>query len=169
MANIHLSPQKRKELEFLNSEKKKHPELFEFGEPFVESDEVLKSIGIEDVFKSARPKAYLKLWPQDFVVEEVAKDKTLRTVDRGSKRKEGVELSEEDATVYATLVKAGRSTFEIVDDMSKELNVERKRIGYAGIKDKQALTSQLISFRETDYKAVEALDIPGVFLKDIYT
>ena len=52
-------------------------------ETFVDSPEFLETLGISFDDEKNFPKGYLKLWPQDFVVEEISKDGSIETVDLG--------------------------------------------------------------------------------------
>jgi len=45
---------------------------------------------------------------------------------------------------------------------------DKKKINFAGIKDKDAITSQLISMRGVDINDVKNIESPSLFLKDIY-
>ena len=109
----------------------------------IDDDASLRSIGIEGVYGD-RPVGYLKLYPQDFVVEEISKEGTVRTIDLGD---DSALMDGEGSTYYADLVKMGISTLEAKEQLAHALHIDEKNIGYAGIKDKLALTSQVISIR----------------------
>ncbi len=47
--------------------------------------------------------------------------------------------------VMAEVEKIGMSTFDVCDALSRHLNVDRRGIGYAGMKDAQAVTRQLVT------------------------
>src|SRR3989344_768074 len=158
---------KEGEIKFLSKEFKENPELFE-RKTHIHSAQFLEKIGItlplqiqQNLFLG-----YLKLWPHDFIVEEVLKDNSLETVNSGNF------LKKEDAilqsTIYATLVKCGLSTIEVIEEMVSILNVDKKQIQFAGIKDKDALTAQLISFRGIEIEKIEHIISPYFFFKDTY-
>ncbi len=58
--------------------------------------------------------------------------------------------------------KAGLSTFQAVRRIASELGVRPNRIGYAGLKDARAITSQVLSVHGVPPGAIESLTIPGV-------
>jgi len=73
--------------------------------------------------------AALKTKPQDFVVEEVL----------------GFELSGEGEHLWLWIEKVGQNTDWLVKQLAKGLNLPTAAIGYAGKKDRQAVTRQWIS------------------------
>ena len=159
---------KEKELEFLAKEYKKNPELFK-QESFIDSLEFLEKFGIFIKDKKNFPNGYLKLWPQDFVVEEITKDRELQTVEIDDFLDKKRDFSEEKSTIYATLVKCGLSTIEAIQELTNFLKGEKTRIQFAGIKDKDAITSQLISIRELDINKFQKFNSPYLFLKNAYS
>jgi len=155
---------KKRERAFLDEERKKHPELFELG-TFIEDPKVLKDVGIQIPGQESFPLGYLKLWPQDFIVEEV--DREGRVVSAKKESDGFAAPMEGTGTVYATLVKQNYSTIEAVKELSILIGCEEDKIQYAGIKDKDALTAQRISFRGIPIDKVRAVSSPHFFLKDI--
>ena len=154
---------REKERVFFEAERKKTPELFQRA-PMIDDDASLQSVGIEAVYGS-RPVGYLKLFPQDFIVEEVSKEGTVCTIDLGNG--EAPETGE-GTTYYADLVKIGVSTLEAKEQLANELGIDEKNIGYAGIKDRLALTSQAISIRGlSDGKKISNIHADNFFLKNI--
>ena len=161
--------QKREqELAFLASERKKNPGLFKTA-TYYDDAVFLEQIGI------ALPKelqenlcaGYLKFLPQDFIVEEVLQDNSIQTIEKGDLMKAGA--PDNGPTIYATLVKCGLSTIEAIEEISALWFIDKKNIQYAGIKDQDAITSQLISFTGTDLQKVQSISSPHFFLKDIHT
>jgi len=151
------------EKQFFESEKKKHPELF-IRQPLVDDIPHLQWIGIESLSEGL-PIGYIKLYPQDFIVEEISGDGALRSVETGELFKD---LTKEGQTHYADLVKISLSTFDACDAIAQALGIERKSVSYSGIKDRQALTSQKISLRNVpDIRKAELLANDYFFLKNI--
>lgn len=74
--------------------------------------------------------ACLKAQPEDFCVEEIL----------------GFEPEGEGEHVYIWVEKKGLNTSQVIADLSKQLDIARKNIGYSGLKDKQAFTGQWLSF-----------------------
>ena len=158
---------KEQEFKFLAKEFKKNPELFA-REIHIHNPKFLEKIGISLPLKIQENlfPGYLKLWPQDFIVEEILKDGTIQTIQYDNFSKNG-EFSLQ-ATLYATLVKCGLSTIEAVEEISSFLKIDKKKIQFAGIKDKDAITSQLVSFRNVNIESIEKISSPYFFLKDTY-
>jgi len=125
---------------------KLHPHLFRIGN-FIDSPDFLEKYGIFIKDKKKFPLGYLKLWPQDFIVEEIAANGELQTVSPEKFLHTKRDFLPEDPIIYTTLVKCGLSTIEAAEDLARALNLEPKSIKFAGIKDKHAITSQLISMK----------------------
>lgn len=159
---------KEKEIEFLAKEYQKNPQLFE-KETLIDNAQFLEKIGIFIPSQENLPLGYLRLWPQDFIVEEVLKNGEVQTVEIGNFFDSRKGLSEENKTIYATLVKCGLSTIETIEEMAFFLNIENKKIQFAGIKDKGAITSQLISFRSVNIEDIKKISSPYFFLKNVYS
>lgn len=153
---------KEKELRFLADIYAKSPELFS-QKTFIEDAETLGEFGIVIPGKETCPLGLLKLWPEDFIVEEdIAGSVSEVSGNTPISHQEG-------ATVYATLVKCNLSTIEAVEELSKKLGLRTEDISYAGIKDKDAITAQKISFRNTTLEKVAGISSPSFFLKDVHT
>lgn len=155
--------ERQKEVAFLAEAQKTHPELFPI-ETWVDDDTFLHQFGIHIPGKALLPNGYLKYRPEDFIVEEIDFQGTAHDVSI----KQVAPAGEQGQTTFATLVKCGISTIEAQADMAKALGIEKERIQYSGIKDKDALTSQKISFRNVPKSEVEKLSSPYFFLKGIY-
>ncbi len=156
---------KNKELEILAEEAKLHPELFE-QHSYVEDAAMLKRFGIAIPGKEYFPQGYLKLWPEDFIVEEINLEGTVTTVVQENTLEEAT-LQESAPTIFATLVKCGLSTIEVIEDIAQQIGCDPKTIGYAGIKDRDALTAQRLSFRKISLQKLKQVHSPYFFLKDI--
>ncbi len=86
--------------------------------------------------------------PADFFVEETL----------------GFELSGEGEHVYLMLEKIGQNTTAIADRLAKFAGVRSGSIGYAGLKDRDAVTRQWFSVQlpqvgEADWQGLDALDL----------
>ena len=68
----------------------------------------------------------------------------------------------EGPNVYVWIEKLGRTTLDVVLDIARDLHISRKRMGFAGMKDKKALTRQWICIANMDSEEqlnqVKALD-----------
>lgn len=158
----------QKEKEFLEREKTKNPELF-LRAPLIDDGETLKSAGIDPAIFGSRPLGHIKLFPEDFIVEETASDGSLHTIDETNNGYVKSEPAEETRTVWADLVKMGLDTIEAVNELAQRLGIDKKFIGVAGIKDKHALTAQAISFRGITPEKLSAVSAANFFIKNIYT
>ncbi len=154
------------ELAFLQKEFRKNPSMFKPG-TFLEDADTLEPFGIHIPDKASFPKGYLKLWPQDFIVEEILSDGSLATpYPEHISSPSGDQTGE---TIFATLVKCGLSTIEALEEIAAASSSGEPHIGFAGIKDKDAITAQRISIRQKRLVEIIALRSPYFFLKDIAT
>jgi len=64
--------------------------------------------------------------------------------------------------VYCEIEKLGLTTFQAIDQIAGALNVAGRDIGYAGMKDAQAITRQVLSIAGTTEEAVMRLTIPNL-------
>jgi len=90
----------------------------------------------------------IKHLPEDFIVKEVIKLKLM---------KQGPYL------IYK-LAKKNKNTESAVQVIAQKLHIRRKRIGYAGLKDKKAVTSQYISIKGVKKENVEKLVLKDLVL-----
>lgn len=141
------------------------PGLFQ-KKAFIEGPEELSRFGIFIPGKESFPGGYLKLFPEDFIVEEIDGEGVVRTIDHENAISEDTDIPGEGDTIYATLVKCSATTFDAIRDLAKQLNVPEKNIGYAGMKDKHAITAQRISIKGTDPELIKKVRSPRYFLKD---
>ncbi len=155
---------KTKEENKIIEEKQKYPELFP-SMTWDEDNSYLEKIGIYIPNKDSFPKGFIKSMPSDFIVEEI-----LAGGAQTSIKQQSLDVSNKGGpTVFADLVKCGVSTLEAVDILSNLLGISADDIGYAGIKDEDAITSQRISIRRASKQKVESISSPNFFLKNIYT
>jgi tRNA pseudouridine13 synthase len=88
----------------------------------------------------------LKVEPEDFYVEEIP---LYLPVGQGQH-------------VYVEIEKRGLSTYAAIKILARALGVSPNAIGYAGLKDAQAVTRQTLSIDNIQPEAVEALNIPHI-------
>ncbi len=160
---------KRKEQLKLYETFKTNPELFAESSR-IEDAAFLRDFGIVIPGKESCPQGYLKLYPSDFIVEEVGPDGTVSTID-APVTPEAVPVqvpgAEKQRIIFATLVKCNISTFDAIEDMAKRIGCSPQDIHYAGLKDKNAITSQAISFHGVDSSKLATISSPHYFLKDM--
>ena len=85
----------------------------------------------------------IKEIPEDFVVKEIT----------------NVKAGEKGDYSYFWLKKRDYTTIRAVEKIAERLRIPVKNIGFAGSKDKRALTEQLISIRNCGVKSLELKDI----------
>jgi tRNA pseudouridine13 synthase len=69
--------------------------------------------------------------------------------------------------VYLRLRKRGISTFEAIRRLATGLGVPERAIGYAGLKDARAITTQWLSVRGVDQERVAALALPRIEILEV--
>lgn len=116
-------------------------------------------MSVELAFLSKAPgiSGTIKNEPDDFIVEEIASDGTVLELDKTIEKKD-----EEGRFVHFVLQKKDWSTSYAVKEIARRLHAGPKRFSYAGMKDKQAVTAQLVSAQ--GFKKEEIL---GIRIKDI--
>jgi tRNA pseudouridine13 synthase len=93
------------------------------------------------LYKGKRIRGIIKYQPEDFVVEEMPKRHEILEINR----KYEFNPDTEGKFLHCVLIKKGVDTFEAVELIRKKLKLKENAITFAGLKDKYALTSQLIS------------------------
>lgn len=76
-------------------------------------------------------------------------------------------LSGEGNHVFFKIRKRGISTFDVVRKIARQMRLPEDAFGYAGMKDKQAVTTQWLSLEYGDIPLIEKLDIEGVEVLEI--
>lgn len=73
----------------------------------------------------------------------------------------------EGPNIWIWIEKLGRTTLDVLLDISRDLHIDRKRMGFAGMKDKKAITRQwiCISNMESDEKFDEVKALEGNIYK----
>ena len=165
---MNLLEAKRIESQNLKEVTKEFSRLFR-TETFTDDQKFLEQYGIFIPGKKNFPKGYIKLWPQDFIVEEIALDGELQTIYQDKFLSKIWDFSFDEPVIGAVLVKCGLSTIEAVEELAKDLRIEKGRIKYAGIKDKHAITSQLISIKGADVEKLHELSAPYLFVKNVFS
>ena len=89
---------------------------------------------------------HFKQSPRDFVVEELPL----------------YEFSGEGEHLILFIRKKNLSTNEMVGQIARYLGIKNKEIGYAGLKDKHAMTKQYISIHKKYEEALENFDFEGI-------
>jgi len=93
----------------------------------------------------------IKQRPEDFIVKEIPI----------------YELDEKGEYSYFWLVKTDYTTMDAVKAIASRLNIPLKRIGFAGAKDKRAVTKQIISIKSISKEKVDSLGFKDIELEYI--
>lgn len=154
----------------------KRLEFYQQGDPSVlvrgrqrTEREIFEKIGIFNIPLN-KPLGYLRLFPQDFIVEEKLKDGRLLEI---SNTDHDADLKKEDikaVTLYANLIKVGVPTNAAIQRISETLNVPMRNITIAGLKDSDAITAQLVAISKIKLPVAEIAGkkIPNVHLAGFY-
>ncbi|MEO6077491.1 MAG: tRNA pseudouridine(13) synthase TruD [Candidatus Andersenbacteria bacterium] len=110
------------------------------------------------------PKGFLRFSPQDFIVEEIGIDNEISSI---APTQDIPTTTNSDKTIYADMVKIGMSTLDAVKQVSETLNIAPGLIGYSGIKDARAITSQGISIRGASIPKIQQASWNQIFLKNL--
>ncbi len=92
----------------------------------------------------------LKRYPEDFCVEEVI-DITHRKND----------------CVIFTLKKRNENTVGAIKKIAREMGIPFQRFGYAGLKDKHAVTQQKVSVKGVEREDLSAIDLKNITISEI--
>jgi tRNA pseudouridine13 synthase len=112
---------------------------------------------MEFFIKTKKEEGKIKEKPEDFIVEEITKDGEILRVNQNFEKND-----EEGDFVVFVLQKRLWDTYQALLKISKALNRGKKAFGFAGTKDRRAITTQLASF----YK-VEKQKLLAIRIKDI--
>lgn len=129
--------------------------------------EIFSEIGIGNLPLGRLP-GYLRLFPQDFIVEEKMFGGGVVKINEflASKPNRG----ERDNTLYAHLIKIGIPTNVAIERLADNFNFDINKIGFAGLKDADALTAQLIAFSggKILIEEIEKKKIPNIILTNLH-
>lgn len=95
---------------------------------------------------------HLKTLPEDFVVKEIS---------------DPPRAKENGDYAIATVVTRNWETNRLVRILARSIGMSRERIGFAGTKDKRAVTTQLMSFK-CSAEELSKVDLKDVEIRDVY-
>jgi len=131
---------------------------------------------MEEVFFTTSPalKGRVKQRYSDFIVEEVLTDGEICTVERFTKpwqeRGENKVMEIPQRTteehLLLNLEKINTDTSAALALLSRGLNISKQRIGYAGLKDKRAITCQRISLYMPETERVKKFGVKGLEIRN---
>jgi len=112
----------------------------------------------------------IKVYPEDFVVEEVWGDRVF-TVDFSlfSRIRDRFSTFTQGGREYLhfTLVKREWTTIKALQYMARRLHISLKRFGFSGMKDKRAVTAQRVSVWRVEAAKLMRLRLKDVWVKDL--
>lgn len=152
----------QKQEKIMEDYKKNNSELVECKKKRLEAD-IFKEIGIWNV-PINRLDGYIRLFFQDFIVEEkTQEDKIIRVNE--IKNDLIPENGEDEKTLYAHLIKIGITTNTALERIEKSLE-PKGNLGYAGLKDEEAITAQLVALHKVrlSIEEIKKIKIGNVFL-----
>lgn len=116
----------------------------------IEASEFDRALGME-LYATDSPgcKGRLRQKSEDFIVEEIYEDWSYK-----GGRCLVLEVEKEDW-----------DTHHLVRDLSRQLKISQKRFGWAGTKDKNAITRQRMSIMNLDEKELDRITLPDVKIK----
>jgi len=152
---------KAKEQEQFEKIRATRPDLLERPQS-PDPDLILGMIGVT-FLPETRTRGYIRLYPQDFIVEELNKNGELISLSNATPFQD----SEDRRTLFADLIKAGIAHHHALHDLYSTLGIEEGQLGYAGIKDSIALTAQRISLRGVTKEQAEGLSHPHIALRPV--
>lgn len=99
---------------------------------------------------SSLPQATIRTSPEDFVVDEIP----------------AYPASGKGEHLFVTIRKTGRTTIDVARELARAFGVDQRGVGYAGMKDRHAITTQTISLpvpMAVDIEPIMSqLNLPGV-------
>jgi tRNA pseudouridine13 synthase len=95
----------------------------------------------------------LRVFPEDFIVTEL--------FSYPPRHDEGI-------FTIATIQSRNWETNHLIRTLSKQLHISRKRIQFAGTKDKRSISTQLFSFYDVSPEDISQLKLKDVIISDVY-
>ena len=127
-----------------------------------------KIVGIE-VFSSAGYEgiqARIKKRYKDFIVKEITHSGRVLEIKEDFGPYYFSEDGKDNYTLF-NLIKINKDTFEAIRFISKALGIPPKSIGYAGLKDKRAITVQIASVRGDYVEKLKNLKLNNIYIRNI--
>ena len=132
---------------------------------FVEDASFLSKINVFVPGKESQPVGFMRFWPEDFIVEEIAQDGVVTTIDLpGDTPEQSDAIS---GVLNATIVKCNTASSVMTTELARLLGVRETQIGHAGLKDERAITAQRLSVSGVSPRQLAEASSPYFFTKDI--
>lgn len=130
-----------------------------------EDDDLLNVFGIHIPGRDFLPQVFYKLYPSDFIVEEIGNKGEVCTIDKNTSLDDsGLDIV---GVWEATLVKCNIGTHDAVIEIANILSIPVENIQYAGLKDEFAITAQKITVKNV--KGIDLLNVKtqNYFIKEV--
>jgi len=112
----------------------------------------------------------IKEIPEDFIVEEITLEGRILEADlnfdSNATNSDKICDDAEMEYLHFTLQKRNWDTLRAIREISKRLKISRKRFGFAGTKDKRAVTTQRVSVWRKTIHDLEKIRITDIVLRD---
>lgn len=100
---------------------------------------------------------------KDFIVEEISLD---NEISYCFKENSEIKLNQPTRYIRLSLEKHGVETLRAIQILASSLKISISRIGFAGMKDKEAITSQFISIKDTDLNIIKNIELGNIYLRN---
>lgn len=130
-----------------------------------EDDALLKEFGISIQGRENLPEAFFKLYPSDFIVEEISQNGSVCTID--SQDQNEIQNGDSVGSWEAVLVKSNIGTHDVAIEIANKLSIAVDTIQYAGLKDEFAITAQKIIINGVKGSDLNKISSSNYFLKEI--
>ncbi|MFW9805518.1 MAG: tRNA pseudouridine(13) synthase TruD, partial [Candidatus Thorarchaeota archaeon] len=107
---------------------------------------------------------------EDFVVEEISAEQTILTIHDWPETIETPRKVEGESNRFLTFIvqKMGLSTMDVANILASALRISRNHVSYAGLKDKRAITTQLMSVPANAVEDLSTIDLSRIDIRDIH-
>jgi len=125
-----------------------------------------REVGIECYLTNMRGiGGRIKTIPSDFVVEEIYNPENFSKIDKTS----DYNVLDKTRKIYSiiSVEKLDWDTHTLVREIARRLRISKKRIGFSGTKDKNALSTQIISIEGIAKDDIEMIKIKDVIINFI--
>ncbi|WP_018153204.1 tRNA pseudouridine(13) synthase TruD [Methanothermococcus thermolithotrophicus] len=108
----------------------------------------------------------IKKHPEDFIVEEITEDGIVLEVGKDIGFKDVEKWN--GSFIQFTLEKNNWNTMDAIGKIARATKSRRKNFGFAGTKDKFAITTQKVGCFGIKMEDLKKVNIPGITLRDIH-
>jgi tRNA pseudouridine13 synthase len=111
-----------------------------------------KNMGIHYYITDTQPLfGIIKYKPEDFIVEEILRDGTILNIDGNFK----LNFPDKGNFLYIVTLKRNLNIYELINSLVNNLRISHSYLGVSGVKDKRAVTTQLVSIKGYKKELIE--------------